>query len=687
MEEAKVVLEVDTQQAEQNLDKVEKKLDRIEGKAQDVQTAAQRGVTAVGDWGRAFESTFNSVGNSLSQTGAGVRDTVGQIRNAIPLVKNLNSTALSGLGKVRAAIASTGIGALVVAIGLLITHWEGFKQAVGLSTEKIEEFKEKALNALQNVVQAIVGVGNVILQYILTPIRSAVEAFTGLSTIVRDIFTGDWDKVKEDATRTAKRIGEAFRKGFNISENYKAGKEAGEKFIQGVVTTFTYKAPELEKTAKETGSKAGKAFNKGLDQEIHKFIEELTKAEKDAVALIDNLVAKEKLAEQIEGARGLLLKIKDIPEEVAQSGAEALAKLNTTFQKESSVLSTAISKTKELMEKIKTDPVYQGSLEAVGVSVEEALQKEEENLKNLYDAQKKLATNHTKDLLGIYDQVYKGIVENQKKSLTEEEEDLKQSYENRKSIIEIEVDWAIEKNAKLYDLEQERLEKHKEYLENLLNLTQEGTDEYTRILKQIEQTDVEITENKARMEENTREQIRETIQTYAEMASSVGDLLGSVADIEKQNLDQKVKNGQISEAQAKKEFERIKGLQIAQTWINTLAGSVGAFLQASSAYPPPYGQIIGGVTAATVLASGIAQTAQIKATQYGSGGSGGGAATSTPSVGNYITTEPEPYIDTSAVQTAQAVSAGTTDQRVYIVESDIQDSNRRVEIRESETTW
>ena len=44
------------------------------------------------------------------------------------------------------------------------------------------------------------------------------------------------------------------------------------------------------------------------------------------------------------------------------------------------------------------------------------------------------------------------------------------------------------------------------------------------------------------------------------------------------NIDEKVKNGEISEEEAKKEFERVKKIQIAETIINTLAGAAGGLL-------------------------------------------------------------------------------------------------------------
>ena len=52
------------------------------------------------------------------------------IREAIALVKQFGSIAINSLKGVRSALVSTGIGALIVAVGLLIANWKEFNQWV-----------------------------------------------------------------------------------------------------------------------------------------------------------------------------------------------------------------------------------------------------------------------------------------------------------------------------------------------------------------------------------------------------------------------------------------------------------------------------------------------------------------------------------------------------------------------------
>ena len=98
------------------------------------------------------------------------------------------------------------------------------------------------------------------------------------------------------------------------------------------------------------------------------------------------------------------------------------------------------------------------------------------------------------------------------------------------------------------------------------------------------------------------------------------------------------------------------------------------------------------VNSAMVIATTAAQVAKIKSTAFDSGGSVGGetapqaapapvAMEYVPNYSTNITGESE------TVNLAAAVNEGQRDQRVYLVESDIQEMGRRVEVREAESTF
>ncbi|EIT69461.1 MULTISPECIES: tape measure protein [Hydrocarboniphaga] len=71
-------------------------------------------------------------------------------------------------------------------------------------------------------------------------------------------------------------------------------------------------------------------------------------------------------------------------------------------------------------------------------------------------------------------------------------------------------------------------------------------------------------------------------------------------------------------------FKAYKAFAIAEATASMISGAVGAFAQASKTYPPPFGQVMGGIAAGAVVASGIAQIAQIRSLSYGGGRELGG---------------------------------------------------------------
>lgn len=229
------------------------------------------------------------------------------------------------------------------------------------------------------------------------------------------------------------------------------------------------------------------------------------------------------------------------------------------------------------------------------------------------------------------------------------------------------------------------------YLAEKLKLNQEflakATTEEERLDLEREIADIElqIDESKYAEKERLRQQDYENEKSKQEKIKAIfnasmqatADILGSLADM----YESDEKN---SEENAKK----IKGLRIAEATINTINGAVGAFSQAAATIPPPAGLIVGGVQAAAVTAAGIANIMKIKNTKMDGSGSdlgGGGTGAATPSIGSF--TNDTPYSYTRQLTGASEVDSLNQDTRVYILESDIQESNKKVQIRESESSF
>ena len=264
----------------------------------------------IGDYAGAFEEAFNTCLDGMSSLDGPLGELGGNVKDLVPLIKATSQAATKGLGGVRKALLSTGVGALVVSVGLLVSHWDDFRKLVGISDAQMEAFKDTAVNTLKNIISGTVGVGNVIVQSLLTPIRTVIEAFKGLGNVVRDVFTGDFKSIKEDATGAIAGIASTIRDGFSFKDNYNTGVEVAEGIFAGINSRLkeAEAVGEAVGEAVDTGATnkaTGKADNsqptdeaEEIDNETVKILERLSQRGKSKLDL---------LKEQYERERALLI--------------------------------------------------------------------------------------------------------------------------------------------------------------------------------------------------------------------------------------------------------------------------------------------------------------------------------------------------------------------------------------------
>lgn len=117
--------------------------------------------------------------------------------------------------------------------------------------------------------------------------------------------------------------------------------------------------------------------------------------------------------------------------------------------------------------------------------------------------------------------------------------------------------------------------------------------------------------------------------------------------------------------------------------MNMLGGVISAWTSAlnpANAWMTIWGQIaMGAATTAMILATGIMQIQKIKQQQFDGGGS---ASSSAASMGTLIA----PVQYTQDVQGAE-IEGAIKDSRVYVVESDITNTQNKVDVAESEARY
>ena len=188
----------------------------------------------VGNYSQAYEEAFKTVIGSLDNVDGLLGEVAGNVNSLFPLIKQTTAAATAGLKGIKKAIATTGIGLLIVAVGELAAHFDDVRRAVGVTDDKFQEFKSTVTGVLKTIVAGVAGVGNSILQFLITPIKTFIEVVKGAGTLIKDVFTGNFKKIKEDAVSAGNAVNTALNSGIQFKANFNKGKEFADNLIQNI---------------------------------------------------------------------------------------------------------------------------------------------------------------------------------------------------------------------------------------------------------------------------------------------------------------------------------------------------------------------------------------------------------------------------------------------------------------------
>lgn len=236
------------------------------------------------EWGgimKQFPPTLGAAKESIGKVGetmqlVGNQPILGIIGLLAPIIVKItealkeNDTAMSSVNRLMASAQPI----FDVFAGIV----EKVAEGVSFLVEKVLNLVGENGGAFSNLIAKATGVGNAMLQYILTPAKSIISVFTGLGNIIKDVFTGKFDKIKEDAKNAWDGIKEAFSEGFSFEQNFQEGQQVGADFLAGVAAN--------REGAKEAGIEAGSAYKEGFDEASKGGLAEETDADIEA-ALAD----------------------------------------------------------------------------------------------------------------------------------------------------------------------------------------------------------------------------------------------------------------------------------------------------------------------------------------------------------------------------------------------------------------
>ena len=161
------------------------------------------------------------------------------IDNGVKAFKRLSlaiSTATGATSKWGKALISTGVGAIVVALGYLIANFEEISKwldEITGETDFLGNLSDKVIGGLNAgwaaIVQSLKGVGNAIVTYVAAPVKSvmaAIQAYTSTNGGIADKLKAAGKAMKTEFVTEWKDVGNDFKQVGEVAANaYQEGYE------------------------------------------------------------------------------------------------------------------------------------------------------------------------------------------------------------------------------------------------------------------------------------------------------------------------------------------------------------------------------------------------------------------------------------------------------------------------------
>lgn len=621
---------VDTNEAEKELNKMDK---------------------SVQDTDKATKGLSSSLDKMTGGAVSGFKSMVGGVRSGIAAMKSL-----------RVAIAATGLGALVIAVGSLVTAFQRNQAAadkinrvfaqigavVDILLDNFADLGVKILDAFENPVQAVEDLWEAIKTNILNRIQGIIDSFGALGRTIKSALSLDFDGV----TKGAEDFGKAFVQastGVTPEQWAEIGesiKETADEMNQAILA-----ADSLEKrtqalrdaniAAITTESELRAAINaKRLAAEeegisLERQIQLIEEADAIEQQLLDSRSSR--LAEEIsilKGKQELSLSNAEDDRELAQLQAQLIDQEAESAQRRIRLNRrlSGLRKQRENEEKQLNNELRKLRIENIEDERERLLQEQE------------LALEAIREKYGQGTELEKELLIKQQNELRElEQAERERELEEEKLRLENEILREGEESERRFELQRALAEKERQIqLENdeLTAAQRERVQlDYLARLEKIKQAEIDINQKAADAE---GELVNESIEAGARLTNAAATLAGDS-----------------------------KGIAVASATIDTFIGANKAIAQ---------GGIAGIAAAAGIIATGLANVRRITSTEIpgtsaGGGGGGGGASVGSASISpealrGDVTEENERF---AAFQAAEGQQEGAPVQ-AFVLEGEVTSS-------------
>lgn len=633
-----------------------------------------------------------------------------QFRGALTGVKGF----IAGLSGMKKALISTGIGALVVAVGLLIANWDKIsKMMENINPQKKAAKAARELNleitklANQSAGDKIAKVKELSLAYSqlgdnlnakkqfvidykdelanmgieMNNVNDADEIFvknTG-AYITALMARAKADALRQKATEDYKKgldiIAEAEKKAVEAAQNAVGGINGGPidkiKMIFGIYNLSTVKDDFTE--AKRL-----------MDDNFKNLFEQAAKYDAEA----DKLLAPRKKSGGKGGSgKGSGSSKGKTPFE------EALDWVNDALKAQEEALLTEEElldkKYAELLEKLK------GNQEAQLLATEWYINEQTKLVEKELDAQIELNNRIAENNRKASEERIKQADENYQKEVEASEKRLSAKLTASEKAQEMQL-YTVERNSggeewskttpwSDFTNEMEKINKVKDIINQTMNEQvaaidaemakfAEGTTRYAELEQQKIQIKADTNRALLELDDQYSKQQKQKTQAIASFTvSAFTSALSSASSIisaMQEGIDTTTKEG----------FERNKKLQIANATIQMLMGITSALSGAFTTKTGPWDLVLAGIQAATIAATGGIQIANIKKQTFE-----GSESSSIPNVSANIL--PTQTVGTTLASQSEIELQNSKDVKVYVVESEITEKHNDVKTKVEESTF
>jgi hypothetical protein len=662
---------------------------------------------------KAFSQTLGTVAGGFSAVqgalgllgskGEDVEKTLAKVQSALALSQgleqlgdlgaaftNLKGVAVDTFKGIKAAIGSTGIGVLVVALGAIVAYWDDIKEAVsGVSEEqkklltdteadvKAQQEKLSAIDSQDNVLklqgkserdilglkikqteQVIVATEKqvaqqkIVLQAQLAAEKRNKEILKGILTFV----TAPLQLVIDGVNQVAKVFGKGFE--FNVAEK-----------LSGLV--FDPKATEanglkeiaaLDKTLGDLKNK--KAGYQLAVQNIDK--QGASKSASDAERLRKEREAKEKEAQAILAEANKKLKTQQEQDllNITEAYAEKQKKLALAGIKDNGDLAAAEQKERQAV----LDKYAKEAKDLKDKNDKEAKDKE-----IAFQTELNKITLETK-LAGIKDEGEKARVE------------LEANFKKQREDIDANEKFTAEQKTAL----KIELAKKEALALEALKLAEDkkiSDSELAALDKKLADNEADLQIERSLLGQKDtllKEAFAKKLITEEQYNAGVAANAKARTEIDKQETEAKVRNAEIASQLLNtiadvlgKNTAAGKAAAIASTTIDTYLSAQKAY--ASQLIPgDPSSPIRAAIAAGIAIVGGIKNVKSILAVQTPSGGGGGSANISAPNLSGAPIAPPPPQAATTNLSTQSINALGNQATRAYVIESDVTSSQQRM---------